>query len=365
MAPATQYCENSNLLVDSSFDGGNFFSCSVGDENDVSIVIRPEDEPPINQSPWYSFRISPKTATDVRIVISFTDGFARYWPKVSFDGEDWSPLAATSARVSEDGRTLSISLRIEQAPVWISAQELVLPSFYERWFRALATHPEVVTQNLGRSVQGRPIQIAKTESRAESIILLGRQHPPEISGALAMKIFVDTLISDTPLAIDFRSRFSIIVIPLINPDGVVLGHWRHNANGVDLNRDWGPFTQPETQNVARLLSAMERMNLKLRLMLDFHSTKSSLFYTQIPDESDSSVDFATVWLSRSRKRLPDFEFEHDPRPTSDQANAKNFFFNRYGIPAITYELGDEVNRKDIAAATPVFAEEVMRLLLER
>jgi hypothetical protein len=31
-----------------------------------------------------------------------------------------------------------------------------------------------------------------------------------------------------------------------NPDGVDKGHWRLNDGGVDLNRDWGPFTQPET-----------------------------------------------------------------------------------------------------------------------
>jgi len=44
---------------------------------------------------------------------------------------------------------------------------------------------------------------------------------------------------DSELAREFRRRFSIIMVPLLNPDGVVLGHWRHNVNGVDLNRDGG------------------------------------------------------------------------------------------------------------------------------
>ena len=29
--------------------------------------------------------------------------------------------------------------------------------------------------------------------------------------------------------------------------------WRHNANGVDLNRDWTAFTQPETQAIKNYL----------------------------------------------------------------------------------------------------------------
>lgn len=180
-----------------------------------------------------------------------------------------------------------------------------------------------------------------------------------------MRSFVDTVMSDSELARSFRDRFSVVVVPLINPDGVVAGHWRHNMNGVDLNRDWGPFTQPETQSVARLLATMDEMGLNPKLMLDFHSTRSSLFYTQMPDDFDEPVDFATAWLTRSRERLPNFEFKHDPRPPSGQDNTKNFFFSRYNIPAITYEIGDEVARQDIVDTTPVFAEEMMRLMLER
>jgi len=142
-------------------------------------------------------------------------------------------------------------------------------------------------------------------------------------------------------------------------------HWRHNVNGVDLNRDWGPFSQPETQSVARLLAEMKEQNVAPKLMLDFHSTRSSLFYTQMPDDFNETEDFATIWLNRSRERLQDFEFRHDPRPPSGQDNTKNYFFSRYGIPAITYEIGDEVDRQDIAETTPVFAEEMMRLMLER
>jgi predicted deacylase len=179
-----------------------------------------------------------------------------------------------------------------------------------------------------------------------------------------MRPFVDTVLADTPLARQFRDRYTIIISPLINPDGVALGHWRHNVNGVDLNRDWGPFTQPETQSVARLLSGLDELGLQLRLMLDFHSTKSNLFYTQLPEDNTEPQHFATNWLNQARQRLPEFEFKHDAREKSDQANTKNYFFSRYGIPAITYELGDETDREQIVAAATVFAEEMMKVMLE-
>jgi len=39
-------------------------------------------------------------------------------------------------------------------------------------------------------------------------------------------------------------------------------------------------------------------------------------------------------------------------------------YKRYGIPSMTYEVGDETSRADASAAARVFAEEFMRLLLE-
>ena len=48
-----------------------------------------------------------------------------------------------------------------------------------------------------------------------------------------------------------------------------------------------------------------------------------------------------------------------------QANSKNYFHKTRGIPAITYEVGDETDRGQARAAAVVFAEEMMRLMLER
>lgn len=353
------------LLVDANFPGGRFDRCSVQNNALVSVVIRPEDAPPINQSPWYAFRLSPKQPVDATVGMTFEEGYARYWPKTSMDGENWQPVAEQRVKIAEDGKSMTVSVPLGENPVWIAAQELVLPPFYENWLRSLSAVPEVTVQTLGRSVLGQPIQAAVTPMKEEAVFLLGRQHPPEVTGAMAMKSFVDTVFADTPLANRFRERYTVVVVPLINPDGVVAGHWRHNMNGVDLNRDWGTFSQPETQSIALLLAGMEQDEVAPVLMLDFHSTRQSLFYTQVPDDFSEPVDFATEWLANSRQRLPDFEFKHDPRPPSGQENTKNYFFGRYGIPAITYEIGDEVDRNTIASSTPVFAEEMMRLMLAR
>lgn len=361
---AARYCENGYFLVDAQFEAGNFAACRVTADDAFELVVQPEDPPPINNSPWYAFRVSSRRAGEIVMDLRFVDGDARYWPKTSTDGYRWQPLEAADVARSAAGDRFEMRLDVGESALWVAAQELLTTTWYDAWLAELAARDDIAVRLLGRSVHGRPIHAAVTASRPEAVLLLGRQHPPEITGALAMRAFMAAVLGDSPLAREFRDRFAVIAIPLMNPDGVAQGHWRHNADGVDLNRDWGPFTQPETRSVLPLLAALDDSDTGIRLMLDFHSTRSNVFYTQIAEESALAGGFATIWLERARRRLPNYEFAHDARETSAQANAKNYFFRRYGIPAITYETGDETGREDLRQASAVFAQEMMRLLLE-
>ncbi len=361
---AVRYCQSDAILLDTHFEGGNFHSCeATGDEN-FTIRIVPEDAPPINVSPWYAFRVSPKRAANAELNFTFEDGYARYWPKFSLDGENWERAPESAVSFSEDNTQMTLRVNLTEKPLYIAGQELLTHKYFEQWLTELADQPGTTARAIGASAEGRPIVMASTTQRPEVILLLGRAHPPEITGTLAMRPFLNVLLGDTELARSFRQRFMLVTVPLLNPDGVARGHWRHNVSGVDLNRDWGIFSQPETQSVAAEIEKIDQRGQQIKMMLDFHSTMENLFYTQIPEESHTPVDFASAWLGASRDRLPGYEFKHDARPTSEQANSKNYFHTRYKIAAITYELGDETDRAEIERVTPIFAEEFMRAMLE-
>ncbi len=236
------FCESDSALIDDNFSGGNHGVCEFTSPSSVSFTITTEDAPPINPSAWYSFRVSPKEEESLQLILNFVDGHARYWPNISSDGETWRRLDESQVDISEDRSTMTIALARSRDPIFVSAQELLVNDDYERWMHSLAEHPEVMSRTLGRSIQGRPIQALTTAlKKAEVVYLFGRQHPPEITGGLAMQSFVDEVFSDSDLANEFRARFMLVLVPLINPDGVAAGRWRHNMGGRDLNRDWGPF----------------------------------------------------------------------------------------------------------------------------
>lgn len=354
------HCASASILLDAHFETGNLGHCTVSQDGHFTLNLLPEDEPPINPSAWYAFRASGEAGQRVDVRLETDSGFARYWPRISHDGETWTALPEKQVEgVGRGSQFASFSFVLEGPQAWIAGQEIVDTADYDAWFERM---DGATTRLLGESVEGRPLLIAETPDRPEFVLMIGRQHPPEVTGALGMQAFLDTVFGNSALAVQFRDRFKLGIVPLMNPDGVARGHWRHNVGDTDLNRDWGPFAQPETRAVMRWVEQQESAGRELVLVLDFHSTFEDLFYTQFV--SEDPPDFASLWLGTSRERLPGFPFKHVPSTDLTQPNSKNYFHNSRGIPAITYEVGDNTDREAIGRAAQVFAEELMKLKLK-
>lgn len=358
-------CDAGNVTLTDDFPGARRGTCTVLGRDRVRLSIEREDDAVSNPSPWYAFRLEPERAARLAISLDYGTWRHRYEPKVSTDGRHWMRLPAESVTVSADGRTATIELAVGDGPRYVAAQEVLTLADYERWIEdAVVTTGAAAVSELGTSAAGRPIYLLDGVSPSPDVVLLvGRQHPPEVSGAFAFFAFWETVFGDSPLAVEFRRRYRVVALPLLNPDGVAAGHWRHNLGRTDLNRDWGPFTQPETQLVESLLDTFDANGFRFRAFIDFHSTDRNLFYTQVDADVTDPPGFSRDWLAAANARLQDYPFTNEDRPTSDTANGKNYMYKRYGIPSVTYEVGDETDRDVTAAAAVVFAEEFMRRLL--
>lgn len=364
--PAGQACITAAMKVTDSFDGARRGRCTIISEQHVRLDILPEDQPPINDSPWFAFRLEPAQHTTATITLRYRDGHHRYWPKYSYDGIFWWRFDEQNVTASENGRTAALNVALDDRPLYIAAQELTTVTDYDLWFGSILRRGTATRSALGESRNNRPIfRLDANEDARDTLLITGRQHPPEVSGAFAFFAFVDTLLADTDLAREFRQRFRIVAIPLLNPDGVSGGNWRNNLGGVDLNRDWGPFTQPETQAIRDLLDELDAGGHKIRVFLDFHSTNRNVFYTQNGEFVTDPPGFMKQWLERAAARVENYEFTNQENPVSEQANSKNYMYKRYGIPTATYEVGDETDRHAAQDAAVVFAEELMKLMLSQ
>ncbi|UTW58779.1 succinylglutamate desuccinylase/aspartoacylase family protein [Kordiimonas sp. SCSIO 12603] len=368
-------CSSSTAMLSADFPIARMNDCEVLNKTSFKITITPEDEPPINPSPWYAFRVSPHDKT-IRVQIAYEHANHRYHPKVSYNRKQWAVLKPKFVKKLSDN-LIEITLPADSKPMFVSAQEFISNADYELWLDRLASEPGIEKKLLGVSSDRRSIFKLESLGAAQNkdadtpyFVMVGRQHPPELTGALAMVSFMDTVFGDSALAREFRSIFNVIAVPNMNPDGVSSGNWRHNNRGKDLNRDWGPFDHAETQlmrdELAQFSDTEADKGKSLWFFLDFHSTRKNTLYTQYDDAENFMPGFTAAWIGNVKEQLGDiYPFTRDPRHNSSLPTSKNYVYTKYGISAITYEVGDETDRSEINRSAIVFAEEMMKELLKQ
>ncbi len=202
-------------------------------------------------------------------------------------------------------------------------------------------------------------------SGKKALMIISRQHPPEVTGFLAMKSFMETLAGESEQARAFRMEFTVFNVPLMNPDGVDNGHWRHNFGGIDLNRDWSDFNQPETQSIRDFLEQKKKEGYEFVFGADFHSTWDDIYYPLDTTVTGQKGQLIFNWIGSISNRLPS-------KKTNISASQKllptmvsrNYFFANYDMPAIVFELGDNTPRPFLREKGKVAAEELMQLLME-
>jgi len=375
----TYHFNNTDLHVSNEFEGARLNDFFQVNDSIYTAVISPENAP-INSSAWYAFKIWADEQQDITLNLIYNDGTHRYIPKISNDGIEWTAFDTTLIEIDTSKKFASLKLSIGQDTLWFSAQELITSSVYERWEDEIAELPYVDKKVIGASSEGRSINelmISESANSNDYLIFIGRQHPPEVTGFFALKSFVETIAGSSEICSEFRKRFNVVVIPLVNPDGVDNGHWRHNIHGVDLNRDWVNFNQAEPKVVKDEVNKIVSTGGNIIFYIDFHSTQKDVFYIlsleSTIDENSTESDkrkaeenysLMKEWLTNLQNKLPDYHvaiidtLSKISSPTSDRWIQKTF-----NAPAVTYEVGDETDRELIKKVAANAAEELMKLLL--
>ena len=113
--------------------------------------------------------------------------------------------------------------------------------------RALeARHPgRLAIEELGRSVEGRPIHLVTLGTGPRRILLWSQMHGDEPSATPALLDLADTLLAvPAPEHRAILEGLTLLVVPMLNPDGAER-YARRNAQAIDINRDALHLSTPE------------------------------------------------------------------------------------------------------------------------
>ena len=230
--------KDSTVFFSNQFDGARLNGVAHDSLNFYTLLIAAENVP-INPSPWYAFKVWSTDKQAINVRLTYENSRNRYYPKISDDGINFYPADSSQVTYINKGEgkfgmsaapeKIDIALSISENPKFISAQELYPSKRVFKWMDSLAQNTYIKQSVIGKSRENRPLKlltINETEN-TKAVLVMTRQHPPEVTGFLAMKSFLETLAGPSKLASDFRKEFTIYAVPHVNPDGVDNGHWRH------------------------------------------------------------------------------------------------------------------------------------------
>ena len=63
-------------------------------------------------------------------------------------------------------------------------------------------------------------------AKRKAVILTGRVHPGESNSSFIVEGMLQFLVGDSDVAKRLRNRYVFKIVPMLNPDGVVLGNYR-------------------------------------------------------------------------------------------------------------------------------------------
>ncbi|WP_371372361.1 M14 family zinc carboxypeptidase [Thalassotalea aquiviva] len=356
--------ESSGLILYDDFAGSskrNIKDCHYNPNDKVLNITLTGERSDITGNPWYAFKLSANAPTQLNLAIKVNADGHQYAPRVSADGLVWRETSHWWV-----SNVLNFSVSLTQQLVWISAQEMITSNDYKIWGEQLAQNKYVRFSMIGESVQQRPIYKIEASKRNNNdwLVIIGRQHPPELTGVLAMVPFVSTILSNSPLANQFRQRYNVIVLPNVNPDGVDLGYWRLNANLVDLDRDWQQQSQPEVQSISQYLKRLARKGARFTLAIDFHAANKHRIKIMPGINKEQPSKMITRWLSDLDQLHPNF-----PLPTQKAQQVPGsfmtYFARQFDSQAVSVDLANNGNRKFIKTLAVDAANSMMRSMLQQ
>ena len=262
---------------------------------EIHLLYDQERSSPNRAAGHWFFQVRGRSGADVRLMLNNFDNVwngtkgspisAKTIGFVSTDAHQWRPIPGKLL----DGNRLELKIHLDAPTIWVARLPVYRLSDLEALKSELSKSPQVQITTIGRTVEGRPLEMIRV-GRAEAahrVLLRARAHPWEPGGNWVVEGLLRRLVEDDATARRWLARYCVYVMPMANKDGVARGLTRFNLQGKDLNRQWDkpadPRLAPENDALEQWLAAMRRQRRQPELMLELHNDESGKLHISRPN----------------------------------------------------------------------------------
>lgn len=339
-----------SLSISSAFDAGNINVLATGRDT-AELEIRRDQHSDFYQ--WFYFRATGAAGRRITLKIlncagsAYPEGWSGYAACVSEDRENW-----TRAETGYADGVLTITHSPQTDALWVAYFAPYSMERHHDFIARIAQRDGVKLESLGKTLDGRDIDLLTLGDGPLKIWFYARQHPGETMAEWWMEGALERLtdVAD-PIARRLRQKATFHMVPNMNPDGSFRGHLRTNAAGVNLNREWHAPTPERSPEVLHVLNRMDETGVDFAL--DVHGDESIPYvflagFEGIPNWSDAQGERYRLYAETLRQLTPDFQTRHgypvSPPGRANMAMSTNQIANRFGCVAATLEMPFKDNK---------------------
>ncbi|XP_047631672.1 cytosolic carboxypeptidase 2 isoform X1 [Phacochoerus africanus] len=314
LAVTLQGPEDNTLLFESRFESGNLQKAVRVDTYEYELTLR-TDLYTSKHTQWFYFRVqnTRKDATYRFTIVNLLKSKSLYtlgMKPLMYSQLDASTHSIGWRREGKEIKYFRNNTDDGQQPLYCLTWTIQFPHDQDTCFFAhfypytytdlqcfllsVANSP-VQSQfcklrTLCRSLAGNTVYLltitnpARTPQEAaakKAVVLTARVHPGESNGSWIMKGFLDFILSNSPDAQLLRDIFIFKVVPMLNPDGVIVGNYRCSLAGRDLNRHYKTILKESFPCIWHTRNMIKRLLEEREVLLycDFHghSRKNNIF----------------------------------------------------------------------------------------
>jgi hypothetical protein len=228
-------------------------------------------------------------------------------PAISSDNDaTWGWLGAESMTVLNRAFTYSLK---KNTTVHLASTIPYVQKDLDRFIASIAANPQVKNEVLTTSRKGRNVELltigAPGENR-KAVLFTVRQHACETMTSFLLEGFLREAISDSEVGQQFRAKYVLYVVPMVDKDGVEDGDQGKNRRPHDHNRDYNDEPiYPEVKAIKELATTK-----KIQLSLDWHCPTLSMdihqaiYFVGPKDKPATNLANVTKLFEAMKEKLP-------------------------------------------------------------
>lgn len=287
-------------------DNGNIIALETSDPANIHVKIREDNNRP-EHFEWFNFTLQGEKGQPHVVYIdnagkvSFPDWEyeGHYEVYASYNKNDWFHLPTTYD--AENGQLCITVDSLEQDeiqfaffPAYNYARHLELIDIAHNTEHCEVTHLGKTTFEKGRDIT--LLTFGTPAAEKKEIWLIARQHPGEPQSEWYAEQLVLSLAEKDA---SFFEKFTVRLVPNMNPDGTYLGNLRTNGNGIDLNRQW---REPSAETCPEVYLVLEKMKeTGVDFFMDIHSDEaaSEVFFPDLIPGGSETRPFVELYKKQN------------------------------------------------------------------